>query len=91
MFAWGHIPAIAEAGDAVVDMAEDMVDGMAGVMEHGIEEATIGEGRIIMAVLDIIPFSPITVEDITHTHFTMDTILTRPGTEKQAHLIQMER
>ena len=62
------------------DMVDGMGDGMGEVMEHGIEEDIMGEGLIIMeaaiitAVLDITPISPIIMEDITHTHFIMDTM-----------------
>ena len=57
---------------------------MGEVMEHGIGEDIMAVGIITMGaaiitrVLDIIPISRIIMEDIIHTHFTMDTMLNLP-------------
>ena len=77
-------------------MAGELADGMAVVMEHGTEADIMGDGiitmeaAIITPVLDIIPISRI-MADIIHIHFTMDTMLNLPGTEKHARIIQMRR
>ena len=78
-------------------MAGELADGMAVVIEHGTEADIMGEGIITMGAaiitraLDIIPISRIIMADIIHTHFTMDTMLNLPGTEKQAPITQAKR
>ena len=78
-------------------MAGDMGDGIGEVMEHGIGEDIMAVGIITMGaaiitrVLDITLISPIIMEDIIHTHFTMDTMLNLPGTEKHARITQARR
>ena len=79
------------------ELADGMAEVMAEVMEHGTGAVIMGdsiitmEAAIITPVLDITPISLIIMADIINIHFTMDTMLNLPGTEKHARIIQMRR
>jgi hypothetical protein len=78
-------------------MAGDIAGGMAEVMAHGTEAGIMAEviitmeEAIITRVLDIILIFPIIMEDPMHTHFIMDTMLSLPGMERHARIIQVGR